>query len=1161
MNEEATKYTPLTQESITSVISHSKYKNDLQQYMSNHFIGLNEPASISLGFTNKSKLLNAAPKNKMTSYDISVIKDILKSQGIDIVEATEEAAASLDKFIIDESGIRTPFLSPQDALKATTDIYDILRTSGINVIGFALPNTKGTLCKTTNNKTGNVLDLENNIKNNANAQKILQNKNLSVKDYISKQLKKCKNLETVTPRKQTREKAGSSIYRGGTLGNKPYAVTASVRAKDVAYATPYMELAWGYSKGYGVQYPPVMLNGKSTSYGFIYEYQASDDQKYFCDFGIESGGKSNLGDKNDYETPIFEHKNPLKNVYIVVGDTTYKITNDNGKFINKDWEDFVTLHEPYVSQENEFEKQRIDKQLAKADNNEVHSYQKQENNNAIDLRNLNKCQFNDIDISDKNIILPHDVSLNGNIVFGKNNDLSNIKNWEVNKSSIDFSQIQHLELFNADFSKAESIKFSPNTKLNSVKFTDNIDFSSATNLSLQHIDLTNLKHPKFPEHLNIGPGVKFGENIDFSEVKNLELNFADLSQTKSVKFPQNVTFGYGTKLGENTDLSTVENLELRGVDLSKTRNITFPKNVKICENIIFGNNLDFSTAEHLELKDISLPQDANIKFPKKLTLTNSLLTDTGDFSNLEKLEVNNTILKDVDLSKVKDLQLSGDIHLSGDVKLPENLNIDNLKSIKDDRKQYSSFKSYKKCMETEKLLSSWGIDKNDYMIFTKDDDVHTTYLDGSRNIAAYFEEGAKEIANTNSKIVYGSNNGVVAAYLDNGTYIISKNDKLKDKLYYKGKDVGLGVMLSNGEQICDKNRNPDYLKNEQWKEINNRNMVVMPDNNISKTKHEEHSVSVNDNSSNLKKTLKQQADKNVEVLKETLQTQGKSNGSLGSQVAAVSNGIDNAFEKAGNALNDNALGRALDKADSWRPHNKTAAKVMDKVGAVPVAAVVASGVSAYEQYKSGDKKGAAAIFGKGVVHATVQGVATSAGMNIAAKGASKAAAKVTEKVVARQAAKDASKQVAKAAGKAAGKAVGKSVLKKIPLVSLGAGAYFAFERAKNGEWGKAGCELLSGALGCFPGVGTVASTAVDCGLAVADTKQAINETKKKQAAEQAKKEQTPKPHQNHVSARRVAELRGIKTAQSQKKPAQAKKQQQKPVEKSTWDKFTDWFSR
>ena len=79
-------------------------------------------------------------------------------------------------------------------------------------------------------------------------------------------------------------------------------------------------------------------------------------------------------------------------------------------------------------------------------------------------------------------------------------------------------------------------------------------------------------------------------------------------------------------------------------------------------------------------------------------------------------------------------------------------------------------------------------------------------------------------------------------------------------------------------------------------------------------------------------------------------------------------------------------------------------------------------------------------------------------------------------------------------------------------------------------------------------------------LAVADTKQAINETKKQQAAEQAKKEQTPKPQQNQVLARRVAELRGIKPAQSQKKPVQVEKQQ-KPIEKGVWDKFTDLFSR
>ena len=246
---------------------------------------------------------------------------------------------------------------------------------------------------------------------------------------------------------------------------------------------------------------------------------------------------------------------------------------------------------------------------------------------------------------------------------------------------------------------------------------------------------------------------------------------------------------------------------------------------------------------------------------------------------------------------------------------------------------------------------------------------------------------------------------------------------------------------------------------------------------------------------------------------------------------------------------------------------KKPAKAVDKVGVVPVAAVVANGVSAYEQYKSGDKKGAAATMVKGTAHAVVQGVATSGGMNLAAKGVAKGTEKVVTKVVERNLTKKAvekvaSKAVVKAGAKAAGKAAGKVILKKVPFVSLAAGAYFAYERAKNGEWGKAGCEILSGAAGCVPFVGTIASTAIDCGLAVDDTKQAINETKKQQAAEQAKKTQaqTPKPQQNQVSARRVAELLNTKTGQSQKKQAPAKKQQ-KPIEKGVWDKFTDLFSR
>lgn len=74
----------------------------------------------------------------------------------------------------------------------------------------------------------------------------------------------------------------------------------------------------------------------------------------------------------------------------------------------------------------------------------------------------------------------------------------------------------------------------------------------------------------------------------------------------------------------------------------------------------------------------------------------------------------------------------------------------------------------------------------------------------------------------------------------------------------------------------------------------------------------------------------------------------------------------------------------------------------------------------------------------------------------------------------------------KATGKIASKAVGKSLLKKIPVVSAAAGVYFAYGRLKEGDWKGACGEVTSGALGCFPGLGTAASVAVDATLAGRD---------------------------------------------------------------------------
>lgn len=109
-----------------------------------------------------------------------------------------------------------------------------------------------------------------------------------------------------------------------------------------------------------------------------------------------------------------------------------------------------------------------------------------------------------------------------------------------------------------------------------------------------------------------------------------------------------------------------------------------------------------------------------------------------------------------------------------------------------------------------------------------------------------------------------------------------------------------------------------------------------------------------------------------------------------------------------------------------------------------------------------------------------------AAQTVSGTAVAKTVGKTVKKVTQKAAQTVMGKAVTKIIAKVTGSAVGKSVLKKIPLVSLGAGTYFAWNRFKDGDWKGACGELASGALGCFPGVGTAASTAVDIGLATKD---------------------------------------------------------------------------
>lgn len=139
----------------------------------------------------------------------------------------------------------------------------------------------------------------------------------------------------------------------------------------------------------------------------------------------------------------------------------------------------------------------------------------------------------------------------------------------------------------------------------------------------------------------------------------------------------------------------------------------------------------------------------------------------------------------------------------------------------------------------------------------------------------------------------------------------------------------------------------------------------------------------------------------------------------------------------------------------------------------------------------------------------------------------KAISKAGEKIGQTTVVRGIKKTMEKATGKIASKAVGKSLLKKIPVVSAAAGVYFAYGRLKEGDWKGACGEVTSGALGCFPGLGTAASVAVDATLAGRDIYN----------ASAADKKETPIREESAVLAQADGAKNGIRHTREQAQSA------------------------
>ena len=776
----------------------------------------------------------------------------------------------------------------------------------------------------------------------------------------------------------------------------------------------------------------------------------------------------------------------------------------------------------------------------------------------IDLSNIKNLELKNTDLTEvKNIKFPENIKFADNVKINKDTDLSQIKNLTIEGSD---------NIFTSEFDVSKDIKFPENVKFNNIKLKESTDFRSIKNLELNNVDLSQCKTIMFNDNVKLDGYINLGVNNDLSQIKNLELNDIILSDNNDIKFPENTTFKGNTKLNGTIDLSNVKNLELQNMDLSEVKEVRFPKDVKFNGNIIFGGSLDFSQTKNLDLNGVDLSNSHFVKLPETVKISDyTQLPKNIDTSNIKNLEINRYDA----LSYVEKMEIPE----STNIKITGPIEVNNAKSL--NRLKNSDISEVNAVLLSGDVYSQIKEDK-----ITLPDNVPIVWEKDGKIYGVANEQGKQKLAS-----------------------LLGDNFNEKDFMSPEEFSQKEGVKFETYDSKTEAKSQEAEVKAQELKETLKQQKAetkTVQNEAANNTKITNTPMAANENTPELKETLKEQKEaaqqtKNSPAqtpvangdLRNTLKAQ-KEHSSLGSKVSAVSNSIDNTLEKAGKVLNDNAAGRAINKIEGWQPKNKVVSKVKGAVGVVPAAVIAATGVTAYEQYKSGDKKGAAATMAKGTIHATVQGAATAGGMNLAARGlakgtekvvtkvternltkkvAQKTAIKTAEKTATKVAEKEAAKVAIKAGAKAAGKAAGKAVLKKIPFVSLAAGAYFAFERAKDGEWGKAGCELLSGAAGCVPGVGTAASTAIDCGLAVADAKQAVDKVKKQQnqqqqkqtkkSPEQIKQEQKKKA----AMAKRAEELRNTKPGQSQKKPAPAKKQPQKPVEKGVWDKFTDWFSR
>lgn len=510
---------------IDAVIKQAENPDEFTEILSNHFDTLANNAVVSLGINLNGK-------------KVEDVVGILRTEGIDAVPYYSEKVENLGCFVVDESGIRTPYFSADDCLVCVKDMYNALHKNGIDIKGYALPLCEENLTRCVRPRADRQID-------------VIQG-NLEVKAFIIRQFEEFVKADKIDLKTRFEEKG--VLYRGGTLGNQPYAVTTSRCARSVCYATSDMNIASKYADGgFSLDIGYLPINGKK--YGFIYEFKSDETYKRYPEYGIEHR-REVWGNQEVHETPIFPHRNPLKSVYLQYGTDVIQIADENG-YLSADWKKFAELHSVYSANEKNdrmVKRANMLKDMLDSGDDVSISYVKK-----TDLANDDVCSSR----------------LDGYVFC------DNIKNGgrEIENANITAVSLPK------DF---ETVQFTGNLVLDNVEGLPNkkLDLSKCSGIiKLSNLDLRHCDELILPEKCAtlVLHNVQLPSNqkcLGIKECKNFVLFNQDLSGLEELTFPKvenNIRFWGHNMMPELVDVSNVSNL----TDLNEKTNLDFSQTQKL----------------------------------------------------------------------------------------------------------------------------------------------------------------------------------------------------------------------------------------------------------------------------------------------------------------------------------------------------------------------------------------------------------------------------------------------------------------------------------------------------------------------------------------------------------------------------------------------------